>query len=138
MVKFLFQNPQIGQKISSLQVGMDQFLNQISRLIFGWEMSWKCNNNQPEIDFWNSNQHIWHQPNFNLILTIFQCWYFNSNSVDFWLNCGWEVDFWLIVVTCSTHFSTKYFNVEDGWGKLNLNVESVLIQCREVDLCSLG
>ena len=42
--------------------------------------------------------------------------------VDFWLNCGWEVDFWLIIVTKSM-ISQQNVNIEDGWGKVRINVE---------------
>ena len=94
----------------------DQFLNQISTLIFGWEI----------VDFVTMiNQKSTSQPKINHLSTKFQP-FFNidispSNLVDFWLKCGWEVDFWLIIVTKSM-ISQPNINVEDGWGKLRLNV----------------
>ena len=94
------------------------------------------NNNQPKINFSTTIQ-----PKINQLSTKFQP-FFNFdistlNLVDFWLNCGWEVDFWLIIVSKST-ISQPNINVEDSWGKLRLNVESTLIQRWEVDLCPLG
>ena len=77
-----------------------------------------------------NRQNCLFQPFFNFDIS-------TSNLVDFWLNCGWEVDFWLIIVSKST-ISQPNINVEDGWGKLRLNVESTLIQRWEVDLCPLG
>ena len=87
-------------------VDTDQLLNHSLTLIFGWEMSQKCNIDQPN------------QPQINQISTWFQP-FFNddmstSNLVEFWWDCGWEVDFWLIIVAFSTHFSTKY----QCWGCL--------------------
>ena len=114
-------------------MGTDQlFLNQISTLIFGWEI----------VDFETMiNQKSTSRPQFNQLSTKFQP-FFNidistSNLVDFWLNCSWEVDFWLITVSKSM-ISQKNINVEDGWGKLRLNVESTLIQRWDVDLYPLG
>ena len=104
--------------------GTDQFLNQISTLILveKWVENVKM-----------INQKSTSQPQINQFSTFFQP-YFNidiltSNLVDFCLNCGWEVDFWLIIITFPTYFSTKY----QRWGWLRkieahhwINVDSTL------------
>ena len=101
-------------------IGTGQFLNQISVLIFGWEIT----------DFVTMiNQKSTSQCKINQLSTKFQP-FFNidistSNLVDFWLNCDWEVDFWLIIVTKSMIFKPN-INVEDGWGKSRLNVEKLI------------
>ena len=96
-------------------MGTDQFLYQKSTLIFGWEIADFVMINQKS----TSQPKINCQPNFNRFSTlVFQ--------LQTWLNCGWEVDFWLIIVTKST-ISQPTINVEYGWG-------STLIQRWEVDL----
>ena len=102
-------------------VGTDQLLNHSSMLIFGWEMSWKCNNGWPKINSSTSNQQ--HFNHFSTVGLIFQL----QTWLIFWLNCGWKVDFWLIIVTFSTRFSTKY--------QLRRWLRKVEAQ---VDLCPLG
>ena len=108
-------------------MGTDQFLNQISTLIFGWEivdfetMINQKSTSQPQFNQKSTN----YQPNFNHFSTLSLIFHWISNLVDFWLNCGWEVDFWLIIVSKST-ISQPNINVEDGWEKLRLNVESTL------------
>ena len=84
-----------------------------------------------------------YQPKINQLSTKFQP-FFNidistSNLVDFWLNCGWEVVFWLIIVT---HVQNQQFlnqkstlrMVKESWG-------STLNQCWfnvEKMMCPLG
>ena len=92
---------------------------------------------RPNLNGWSYGHRSISQPNINVDIWLRNCWFCNndqpffnidistSNLADFWLNCGWEVDFWLIIVTKST-ISQPNINVEDGWGKLRLNVESTL------------
>ena len=58
------------------------------------------------------NQKSTSQPQLNQQLTKFKVEISMLKSgwkvVDFSLIWGWEVDFWLFIVTLSTHFSTKY------------------------------
>ena len=91
----------------------------------------------PNLNGWPYGHRSISQPNINVDIWLRNCWFCNndqpffnidistSNLADFWLNCGWEVDFWLIIVTKST-ISQPNINVEDGWGKLRLNIESTL------------
>ena len=105
-----------GHKISQPNINVDIWLRN----------RWFCNNDQQKINFSTYKRNLKStncQPNFN---HLFQHWYFTFKLVNFWLNCGWEVDFWLIIATKST-ISQPNINVEDGWGKLRLNVESTLI-----------
>ena len=107
----------------------DQFLNQISMLIFGWEI----------VDFVTMiNQKSTYQPKINQLSTKFQP-FFNtdistSNLVDFWLNCGREVVFWLIIVTKST-ICQPNINVDiwlrNRWFCNNDQPKINLVACRE-------
>ena len=74
-----------------------------STLIFGWEMGWKWNNDQPKINFSTTVQ-----PKIN------QVWSSNINA-EKWLRFGWQlVDFrlrsWFLIDHCYklNDFSTKY------------------------------
>ena len=73
----------VGIMMQTYPVGTDQLLNHSLILIFGWEMSWKCNNDQPTINFSISNQ-----PQINQISTWFQPFLNNNISLSgffFWL-----------------------------------------------------
>ena len=113
-------------------MGTDQFLSQISTLIFGWEivdfvtMINQNSTSQPKINQKSTNC----QPNFNHFSTlIFQ--------LQTWLIFGWIVVEKLIF-GWSLLQNQRFLNqistlrmVEESWG-------STLIQRWEVDLCPLG
>ena len=90
-----------------------------SMLVFGWEI----------VDFVTiptKNQFLnlkstKNQPTVNQISTIS-----TSNLVDFWLNCGWEVDFWPKINQKSTNCQPNFdhFNFTLGWFLVELWLRS--------------
>ena len=94
-----------------IPVGTDQLLNVESTLSLNFPQRWYL------VEKWVENvtminQKSTSQPQFNQKSTKFKVqismlkngW----NKVEVWLIWGWVVDLWLIIVTFSTHFSTKY------------------------------
>ena len=71
---------------------------------------WFWNNDQPKINFSTTIQ-----PKINQVwswkINVEKWLKFGWQLVDFWLNCGWEVDYWLIIVSKLT-ISQPNINVD--------------------------
>ena len=107
-------------------VGTDQLLNvkstvslnfpqPSSMLIFGWEMSWKCNNNQPKLNFSTTIQ-----PNINQV----RSWRLKNgwNLVDFRLRSWFLVNRCYIFKSFSTKYQRWYLVICAHWVKSNTSL----------------